>query len=632
MTDGNGDQLPDVSIDGKVLFNHINANGQPQFTVSSEPTENLVVVGAEVKKTIPDTWAEFDFELPSYDVVKTWEAPSDGYIIIDNLNVSSGAKVSIEAEHNGLYGLASLADVVGTCRLWEGMSENLPASINSLPGSGVGLPCVPKPGIDSCTLDSNGNGINDCIDCITNPQMLCDYCPDSVFLTNIVNPQASELHKYNINIRSSQRYTNNSSGTHIAGDSLMYVYNGSKGFEVVNNATFFGTIGDCDNNMSSGGSVPDSPSPPLNSSLYVKKGQKLFFRSHSFGTDPSEEKNWDAQNRYTKVYGLALDPEDLDHNGHTTYKSAYSDGFVVSGFGEVFIPSGGENGTHVNVVWEDFTVADLTDDVDLKVIAVKRFEDDNTPNQETVLWQKLIPANSSPILVSSSNSIELNLQGGENVSLRFEAKSTSNVDWQSIDWDPVVKTTMTSRNADNEVQNEDIIQVPDIGYTLYKTYTGNFLPTNPHKVKSYNTIKLNYDPAVKKYYVFPYLNAFSPAMLPPCTASTGCEAGKVYFVVKQNGVFLGRRLITINTNNSLSLDNNQAIPVQISDEASRYITIELNADGSYRSQQFLHLIDFRLLATLSGLPLALIGDVEYYPEIIKKNYHALCMPQVTHIC
>ncbi|MBK8152570.1 MAG: hypothetical protein IPK61_05590 [Saprospiraceae bacterium] len=171
---------------------------------------------------------------------------------------------------------------------------------------------------------------------------------------------------------------------------------------------------------------------------------------------------------------MALDPEDLDHNGHTPYKSAYSDGFVVSGFGEVFIPSGGENGTHVNVVWEDFTVADLTDDVDLKVIAVKRFEDDNTPNQETVLWQKLIPANSSPILVSSSNSIELNLQGGENVSLRFEAKSTSNVDWQSIDWDPVVKTTMTSRNADNEVQNEDIIQVPDIGYTLYKTYTGNF--------------------------------------------------------------------------------------------------------------------------------------------------------------
>ncbi|MBK8152569.1 MAG: hypothetical protein IPK61_05585 [Saprospiraceae bacterium] len=154
------------------------------------------------------------------------------------------------------------------------------------------------------------------------------------------------------------------------------------------------------------------------------------------------------------------------------------------------------------------------------------------------------------------------------------------------------------------------------------------MPTNPHKVKSYNTIKLNYDPAVKKYYVFPYLNAFSPAMLPPCTASTGCEAGKVYFVVKQNGVFLGRRLITINTNNSLSLDNNQAIPVQISDEASRYITIELNADGSYRSQQFLHLIDFRLLANLSGLPLALIGDVEYYPEINKKNFHAIRRPQV----
>ncbi|HRZ32036.1 MAG TPA: SpvB/TcaC N-terminal domain-containing protein, partial [Flavobacterium sp.] len=101
FTDANGDGLIDIVKNGLVYFNHVESNGNLTFIPDSEASENLVIVAAPVSVTEPEEDPEFT--LPSYDVVKVWEAPADGVITIDNditlLDASQSAVVTIEKKN-----------------------------------------------------------------------------------------------------------------------------------------------------------------------------------------------------------------------------------------------------------------------------------------------------------------------------------------------------------------------------------------------------------------------------------------------------------------------------------------------------------------------------------------------------
>ncbi len=88
FTEVNGDQLPDIVINGKVLFNRIDPNsGHPTFVEASDATSSPVNTSGEIAA---DLLINDDLEqgedakrYPLHDVVRMWQAPYDGRIKID---------------------------------------------------------------------------------------------------------------------------------------------------------------------------------------------------------------------------------------------------------------------------------------------------------------------------------------------------------------------------------------------------------------------------------------------------------------------------------------------------------------------------------------------------------------------
>ncbi len=85
FSDFNGDGLMDIASGGQVLFNHLNAQGDPTFDPSSNLTPSPVSTGTInqsflKKDTALQAKQERDF--PLQDIVRLWEAPFDGTINI----------------------------------------------------------------------------------------------------------------------------------------------------------------------------------------------------------------------------------------------------------------------------------------------------------------------------------------------------------------------------------------------------------------------------------------------------------------------------------------------------------------------------------------------------------------------
>ncbi|MBK6354540.1 MAG: hypothetical protein IPF46_14380 [Saprospiraceae bacterium] len=213
--------------------------GEVYFTPNSDPTENLVVVGSELEKEIPDTVITTlnEIHIPAYDVVKVWEAPHDGKIIIKNGVTTSDAKVSIETDANGFYGLAGLPLDKSTCRLYHGSSNDLPTEINNLPTSAGTLDCVSAEITDSCELDSDDDGINDCVEC-DSIGIDCISCKDSLLLLNQVNSGVLDLRATSGYIIARNKIKNNGQAYYHSSDSVMLTQENSDMFKVETGGKF----------------------------------------------------------------------------------------------------------------------------------------------------------------------------------------------------------------------------------------------------------------------------------------------------------------------------------------------------------------------------------------------------------
>lgn len=96
FADFNGDELMDVCLGGTVYFNHINSEGNPEFTMSSADTPSPIQIGAPIDAgAIEVDTAEQEqliSQFPLHDVVRMWRAPFAGQISI------TGAVQLIESE------------------------------------------------------------------------------------------------------------------------------------------------------------------------------------------------------------------------------------------------------------------------------------------------------------------------------------------------------------------------------------------------------------------------------------------------------------------------------------------------------------------------------------------------------
>ncbi|MFK8056171.1 MAG: SpvB/TcaC N-terminal domain-containing protein [Saprospiraceae bacterium] len=84
FADFNGDELMDIATNGTVQFNHINADGDPTFTPSSDDTPSPIQAEGDIDpETIasdPMAQAALQDQYPLHDVVRMWRAPFDGQV------------------------------------------------------------------------------------------------------------------------------------------------------------------------------------------------------------------------------------------------------------------------------------------------------------------------------------------------------------------------------------------------------------------------------------------------------------------------------------------------------------------------------------------------------------------------
>lgn len=595
FTDGNGDGLPDISINGVVLFNTIDVDGNCVFVNDSQYTPNLIIKDGSIEQENPepitdDGYTEVTF--PSYDVVKVWEALADGYIIIENLqDITTDAKVSIESDITNFYSRAGIpTSTIGTCRIFHGTSSDIPNSINGLPITVAGNSdhlnnCVDLQ-VAECDNIINNN-VPDCIDCAVtdvNGQLPfgCDCLPSLIF-----PPQAPFYSVFKAGTITS--FATLLDPVNYFGEDYIYLDAQPSNKFNSNGKKFFASIDPCHSIQNPDFVIENVPQ----SGLRVKKGQKLYFRQHA-SSGNQQHVEWDPEIKYIKVSGQPIDAEGLDQNGLTPYKSKYSQSFILNNTEPTFIPLKSVGQT-TNLSWDEFIVPTLSADITLNVILITGVENaqGNTVESETELISPImIPAGSTPTTINATSLSLTNLDVNNTHSILFEISSISNVDWQAINWVPVLEISNNEPliDAANDFDSKLTIH-PIVKHSIYKNYTyrieGNtFNPESNPKRTGFNSINIKFSDIHDVYYLHikPVPALFSN--LNPCSGDQDCSGQSIFFNVKQNNKVIATREILL-TSPSTNVNNIEKITISITDKYSENIEIEIVSDGGIWSNQIL---------------------------------------------
>lgn len=586
FTDANGDGLPDISFNGVVYFNIVNKeSGNITFANSSVLTENMIIKNSELVNVqiLPETDPEYEIEFPAFDVIKVWEAPHDGKIIIDLGTISPETKISVETDNNGFYGFP--ANVEGTCRLY--MNENT--------GGNITIDALPQNLPKGCVgVFTDPCATQDCMDCGNATNIDCEDCEDHKTLTN---PEDNVLlgqtviESKNLSLTANNIIFEGGNAFYSAGNNVLLSNDENNIFDVEDGGALYAYIHPCSDNTTSGGNNPMTETP-LTSDLYVKKGQRIYFRSHHKNSQSNPEHSFDPKVTYTHISGKAIDPTELDFNGFAPHASSYSDGFVLSSSNNlVKLPqSSTTNGTTTAIIkWPTIVLPTEGDVVTFKIFKLFYANDEA---DELSSEEISVPQNpNSPNEYSSGDGVLVQYNADQVVYLKFEAFSTSNINWLGTKWLPQVKTTLveTAVEGTQDFINENFdVGVPDV--SLYKYYTGKFNWDNGNKWKSYNNILLPRADNTEHIYKI-NLNPALTSLFPALQECDDCTEEHLYLVVKQNGKVVHSKTITITADDQYSITPNEEFQITVNSEPDRNITVELCGDGKERSNQVLEYLE-----------------------------------------
>jgi RHS repeat-associated protein len=282
-----------------------------------------------------------------------------------------------------------------------------------------------------------------------------------------------------------------------------------------------------------------------NTPLNVRKGDRIYFRLHSVanGNPPVE---WDPFIKYTNNnMGLVIDQNNL-----TPYSNKYSDGFILSRKMPATFP--GNNGT-AQITWTPFNVNNPTDDVTFDIIQREMNatgNDDDATFTETNIYHYIcyanqsFPANGTNHVAPSAPLASIPLSfpvNGTDLSTHqfyFRVTSSSNVDWKQYEWKPVISSEVNTDvqgepDEAGQTQPDGFITTtqkiyPVVDYSIYKSFG-----CSP-KYALFDVTPVNGGVGL---WVRPFLSGIFHAG----------DKGQFYFVVKGNGHFLGRILVTVAT-------------------------------------------------------------------------------------
>lgn len=308
---------------------------------------------------------------------------------------------------------------------------------------------------------------------------------------------------------------------------------------------------------------------PNQGTVYVRKGDKIYFRVHSI-TNGNAMIKWNPTVEYTDPALAAV----TDQNAETPFKSKYSDGFALSDSAPLVFPGTGT----AEISWPSFTVTNTSDDVTYEIYRkdLSGTEENYNSIQPTLIYSRKCNAGSPSIVSPSSNQIQgsnigsiqvnssTNPQNTQATLFYFKVTSTSNIRWKQWQWRPQVKCITKNVIVDeNQVSQGEAtftdIRYPVVDYSIYKSF-----PCSA-KYNLYDLTSLN--GGANPLSIKPTLNGIS---------FNGVK-GQLHFVVKKQGILIGKRTFTIN-NNSVSVNDNT--PIQISQLISNEIEIGYYSDDS----------------------------------------------------
>jgi RHS repeat-associated protein len=202
-------------------------------------------------------------------------------------------------------------------------------------------------------------------------------------------------------------------------------------------------------------------------SLYVRKGDKIYFRVHS-KENINPVVNWNPKVEYTDSNLIAI----TDFNGTTPYSSSYSDGFILSSAQPTNFPA--QSGTAV-ITWPSFTVTH-TDAVKYEIF--KRTVTPGGTTESSVFSQTCSP-NAQTIFPAGNVSVNVTAPSGPqnmgNTEFRFVVTSSSNTKWHEGEWKPKMVCTATqpvigvNNTSEGDLTvSQTFYPVPE--YSIYKTY------------------------------------------------------------------------------------------------------------------------------------------------------------------
>lgn len=603
IADGNGDQLPDISYEGQILFNTlVNSvennvvKNTPVFLPSSETSENLVIKDSElvrVNGTRPEVVEELVF--PAVDVVKVWEANADGKIVIENLNkITAGAKVSIETDNNGIYGhyvsgYNSPTYINSTCRLYatENSNGSMPDVLSNLPQTNTyGLDCIRVSGVsvpcenEGCTSCNTGNGNDDGLG--------CKKCPINIDIINSVLPGEVSIKEAAELITAQNSILGYGYADYHANQGVLMQHSNNQSFGVYKNlSNFYAYAAPCFDNEDP--DFNDENSDP-NNGIFVKKGQRIYFRIHTKSDDPNPEIYWDPIVKYVSVSGLNINANGTDQNGVEPWRSSYSDGFILTNKSGTLLPPVKENNSQHTVIVKSpgIKMTKASDDILLEIYKINYSQttEGELPGIPELIWSQQID-HGTPYDINPQDIIIQNLGISPGYSrLFFKAHSTSNVDWKSLKWDPVIEVT----NHEPNLPDGGVSFIyPIIDYSVYKPINNKItsIHDQARKWQGFNTLNVQLSPAHNIYYIHPNLQNID---IDP-EDHESFDEGYIYMVVKQNGKFVGRRRFTVNEDGVDQLDNTNPIAVTITDESSKFITIDFYSDDNMYPKNVLKLFD-----------------------------------------
>lgn len=326
--------------------------------------------------------------------------------------------------------------------------------------------------------------------------------------------------------------------------------------------------------------------------INVIPGQLVFFRVHSSETSGNPPVNWDPKIEY--LYGgyseVPSNPsQKLDQNGLRPYVYQFSENYLLSQKeGQVVFPGSGT----ATVTWDAINVNAPSDDVLFEVYKAvitipANGNAENSTTSSQLIYKRFCPAGQNKLVSPTTNDIAGNLNnisivsndspGSANTTTVFYFKITSdsNVKWKQIEWKPRVNcvTTESVTGEDNTQEgtlttDQTLYGIPDI--TTYKVFTkeaNDYTYTAANAYREQNTAVWPISSSGQALYILPHLTGLY----------TSADNGTMMFVVKRNGLLIGKRKIIV-TNGSITFDNNT--PINIGPQQTDKLEIGFYADDS----------------------------------------------------